>query len=85
MIVHEPGLSTIKYNDLTVILEQMIESGWIRKFPSPHSKNIMVYTLEEKGREVANTIKEIQEKNSEHPLMELETFYDVKVLEPSND
>lgn len=73
---HTTGLTSIEGTALNILLEKMIEDNWAKKYPSPHSKNITVFALGEKGIQVANTIKNLIE--DENPILEMPMFYDVK-------
>lgn len=75
----ESGLSSKEGGDLTSLLEQMISDGWIKKFESKHTTGRIVYTLEEKGRKVAELIKKLLEEER-NPLFDLDCFRGVKLL-----
>ena len=74
---HTPGLTSIEGTKLNILLEKMIEDKWVKKFSSPHSKNIIVYSLDEKGIQVANTIKNLIENDD--PILKLPVFFDVNL------
>jgi len=76
IIKHTPGLSTIEGTKLDILLDKMIEDNWVKKFTSPHAKNITVFELNEKGHKVAETIKSLIE--NDNPLLKLPTFFEVK-------
>ena len=74
------GLSRIERGRLTVLLEKMIESGWVKKFESTHAAGVIVYDLEERGREIATYLNELKNNNNLHPLFDLECFFGFKSL-----
>ena len=79
------GLNRIERGRLTILLEKMIESGWLKKFDSPHAERIMVYDLEDKGRQMAEAIQNLKTENEQHPFFDLETFVGIKALGLSTD
>ena len=62
-------------------LEQMIENQWITKTVSPDSANVKIYTLAEKGIQITEFIKTLEEKEPNHPLFDLDLFSGVKSLD----
>jgi len=68
--------------DLRVLLEKMIQDNWISKRQDPHSKNITLYSLTLKGKEIAQMIHEWDENN---PFLKLDAFRNVKSLGTSNE
>jgi len=79
----ESGLTSVEGTALNIYLEKMIAEKWVKKFPSPHSKQVMVYTLDEKGLELAKTISELIKRDD--PLLKLPVFFDVKLLGSAYD
>ena len=75
----ESSLSSMEGGKMTSLLEQMISEGWIKKFESKHTTGRIVYTLEEKGRKVAELIKKLLEEER-NPLFDLDCFRGVKLL-----
>ena len=55
----------------------MCEWKWIEKKKSEDAANVTIYQLLEKGRKIAETIKEL-EKNSED-FLKLDSFHGVKL------
>ena len=78
------GLSRIERGRLTILLEKMIEVGWILKFDSPHATGVIVYKLHDKGQAMAKYIQKLKE-NESHPFFDLETFIGIKALGLPND
>ena len=76
----ESGLSSMEGGKMTSLLETMVEDGWIKKFESTHTTGRIVYTLEEKGRKVAELIKKLLEESEHTPLFDLDCFRGVKLL-----
>ena len=77
------GLTSIEGTDLNLYLAKMKKDRWIKEFQSPHSKNVKVYKLNKKGREIAKTLEELIKKD--HPILNLPVFYDVKFLGSTSD
>jgi len=77
------GLSSIEGTDLIKYLNKMIEDQWIKSYQSPHHKNVVVYSLDEKGLQIAKTIQRLENENN--PILKLPVFYDVKVLGSAYD
>ena len=79
------GLSRIERGRLTILLEKMIEAGWLLKFDSPHATGVIVYNLDKKGQAMAEYIKKLKEEKESHPFFDLETFVGIKALGLPND
>lgn len=79
------GLSRLERGRLTILLEKMKDSGWVKKFESPHAKGVIVYNLENKGKQMAEAIKKLKDENDSHPFFDLETFVGIRVLGLPND
>jgi len=73
------GLSRLERGRLTILLEKMKDSGWVKKFES------IVYNLENKGKQMAEAIKKLKDENDSHPFFDLETFVGIRVLGLAND
>ncbi|SHO44266.1 hypothetical protein NSIN_20283 [Nitrosotalea sinensis] len=71
------GLRGQKWVSLANILDELCEWGWITKKPSEDAKNVTVYELLDKGRELSNKLAELQSQNNE--LWKLDSFHEVKV------
>lgn len=70
------GLSGQEWGRFAVILDEMCDAGWLTKTSSDDAENVTVYRLAEKGKEVALKVKELRE--NQHPLLEIDAFFDVK-------
>jgi len=79
------GLSRIERGRLTILLEKMIESKWIKKFESPHATGVIVYDLEQRGREMAEYVHKLKNENDSHPIFDLECSFGIKSLGLPND
>lgn len=77
----EYGVSSMNRVDLSLLLKKMIVEKWIKKSISKDAKNVKKYSLIKRGREMVNYIKELRNKEEDHPLFEVETFYGVKSLD----
>jgi len=73
------GQYGITSNKKTVLrlLAEMIDAGWIKKTISEDSKNVKKYSLGEKGHEMKDFIRELQEN---HPLFDCKSFTGIKSL-----
>lgn len=74
------GLSRIERGRLTNLLGKMKESGWVKRFDSPHATGVIVYDLEEKGRQMAEAIQKLKEVSGYQPFFDLEIFSGIKLL-----
>jgi len=66
------GLRGQEWNRSTNTLDEMCDLEWIEKNSSEDAEGVTVYSLIEKGKGIANMIKELQTKN--HSLLELDSF-----------
>jgi len=69
----------ITSNKTTVgrLLVEMIDAGWIKKTISEDAKNVKKYSLIEKGHEMKDFIRELQQN---HPLFDFKLFTGIKSL-----
>ena len=69
----------ITSNKTTVgrLLGEMIDAGWVKKTISEDSKNVKKYSLDEKGHQMKDFIRELQEN---HPLFDCKLFTNFKSL-----
>ena len=63
------------------LLGEMIDAGWIKKTISPHSPNVKVYSLGEKGHQMKDFIKELIHNEPSHPLFNCKLFDGIKSLD----
>jgi len=71
-ILHHGGISMLDYPYLKKILQEMIDSGWIRTITSgPNRREKQHYALTERGRQFFISIKGFEKS---HPLWDLDTF-----------
>jgi len=74
-ILHHAGISMYDYPYLKKILQEMKDSGWIKKIVSgPMGREKSHYSLTERGRQILMTVKNF-EKN--HPIFDLDTFHGI--------
>jgi len=72
----------ITSNKTTVgrLLGEMVDAGWVKKTTSPDAKNVKKYSLAEKGHEMKDFIRELQQKEQNHPLFDFKLFTGIKSL-----
>jgi len=79
-------ISNVQYgitsNKTTVgrLLEEMIAAGWVKKTISKDAKNVKKYSLGESGHQMKDFIRELQQKNQNHPLFACKLFSGIKSL-----
>lgn len=73
------GLRGQKWVTLANVLDELCEWVWIEKKPSEDAANVTVYELLDKGRELAKTLMDVKNQNSE--LWKLDSFHDVKLVD----
>jgi len=76
----EYGLGTMNKGSLLVLLEKMIEDNWIKKTISDDSKNVKKYSLNKKGAQIKDFIKELQNNDENNPLFDCDLFLGVKAI-----
>ncbi len=76
----EYGLGTMNKGSLLVLLEKMIEDNWIKKTISDDSKNVKKYSLNKKGTQIKDFIKELQNNDENNPLFDCDLFLGVKAI-----
>ena len=79
------GLGRMNKGSLKILLEKMIEDGWIKKHKDPHAKNVTIYELASKGQEMATTILQLRKDDDNNALFHLETFSGIKSLGLASD
>jgi len=72
----EYGITSNK-TKLKRILGEMIDAGWIKKTIPEYAKNVKIFSLNEKGHEMKDFIRELQEN---HPLFDCKSFTGIKSL-----
>lgn len=77
------GKYGITSNKTTVgrLLGEMIDAGWIKRTISPDAKNVKKYSLAEKGHQMKDFIRELQQKEPNHPLFNCKLFNGIKSLD----
>lgn len=78
----EYGIGPMNRTDLRIIMEKMFEKKWITRRQDDHSKNVTLWALTEKGRKMADMIRNTDD---EHPLFDLDAFRNVKSLGTLNE
>src|SRR3972149_5354907 len=74
-ILHHAGISSYDYPYLKKILQEMLDSGWIRTVISgSKGKEKSNYLLTERGRQILVVIKNLEK---DHPILDLDTFYGI--------
>jgi len=73
------GISRLGRERLNVLLAKMVEDGWIKGYESTHVKGVMMYELEDKGRQMATLIQE--SKDNSHPLYDLDSFIGINDID----
>ena len=73
----EFGLSRMERGRLTLLLEKMIIGGWVKSFSTKYALTTITYSLNERGRIMAETIQKFNESD---PIFDLESFNNVKLL-----
>jgi len=63
------------------LLGEMKDDGWINKNISQDAKNVKKYSLTEKGRQMRDFIRELQQKEPNHPLFDCKLFNGIKSLD----
>jgi len=66
---------------LKILLEEMIDDGWIKKTISSHSPNVKIYSLDEKGHQMKDFIRKLQQNEPKHPLFDCKLFSGIKSLD----
>ena len=76
------GQYGITSNKTTVgrLLGEMIVAGWIKKTISPDAKNVKKYSLTERGHQMKDFVRELQQKEQNHPLFDCKLFSGIKSL-----
>lgn len=73
------GLRGQEWTRFSNILDEMVEASLIEKSLSEDVEGVLIYRLLDKGKEIANLIKELTAKN--HPLLSLESFRNVNSVD----
>ncbi len=77
------GKYGITSNKTTVgrLLGEMIDAGWVKKTIPDYAKNVKIYSLDEKGREMIEFIRRLQKEEQNHPLFDCKLFNGIKSLD----
>jgi len=75
----EYGITSNKTR-LIRLLGEMIDAGWIKKTIPEYAQNVKIYSLNEKGRQMKDFIRELQQKEPNHPLFDCKLFDGIKHL-----
>jgi len=73
------NISGQKWNELSNRLQELIDSGLIKKNPSEDVANVMMYSLTLRGQEFAQQILDLKQKMPE--LWNFESFKNIKRID----
>ena len=76
----EYGLGTMNKGSLQVLLEKMIEDNWIKKTISEDAKNVKRYSLNKRGTQMRDFIRELQNNDESNPLFDCDLFLGLKAI-----
>ena len=76
----EYGLGTMNKGSLLVLLEKMIEDNWIKKTISEDAKNVKRYSLNKRGTQMRDFIRELQNNDESNPLFDCDLFLGAKAI-----
>ena len=76
----EYGLGTMNKGSLLILLEKMIEDNWIKKTISEDAKNVKRYSLNKRGTQARDFIRELANNDENNPFFDCDLFLGIKSI-----